>query len=91
MLILFGVLLPVIIGGMALSVDTGMVGAARTQLQVAADAAALAGARELATDARIVNTSASMTAPIAAALLLVAAMLLIGSKLVTKRLAQVQA
>lgn len=47
-LALFGALLPFLVGGMALSVDTGVLGTARAQLQTAADAAALAGAMQLA-------------------------------------------
>lgn len=47
-IVLFGALLPFLVGGMALSVDTGVIGTARSQLQTAADAAALAGARQFA-------------------------------------------
>src|SRR5215831_14525345 len=50
---LFGLLLPAFIGFAALSVDTAMVAVARSQLSTAADAAALAGAMQLATENRV--------------------------------------
>ncbi len=47
-LILFAALLPVTVGGMALSVDLGVIGTGKAQLQAAADSAALEGAARLA-------------------------------------------
>jgi Flp pilus assembly protein TadG len=49
---LFGLLLPVFIGIGALALDTGVLAVARGQLSTAADAAALAGAQQLADDYR---------------------------------------
>lgn len=51
--LLVALLLPVFIGMMALSVDTAVVATARGQLSTAADAAALAGAQRLASEARV--------------------------------------
>jgi Flp pilus assembly protein TadG len=51
--ILFGALLPVLIGFTALAVDTSMIAVARGQLGTAADSAALAGAQQLATENRV--------------------------------------
>ena len=51
--LLFGLMLPVFIGFAALAVDTSMVAVARSQLSTAADAAALAGAQQLATENRV--------------------------------------
>src|SRR5947209_806603 len=51
--ILFGVLLPVLIGFAALAVDTSLIAVARGQLGTAADSAALAGAQQLATENRV--------------------------------------
>jgi Flp pilus assembly protein TadG len=51
--VMFGVMLPVFIGFAALSVDTAMITVARSQLSTAADAAALAGAWQLATENRV--------------------------------------
>ncbi len=50
---MFGVMLPVLIGLAALSVDVGVIATARAQLSTAADAAALAGAMQLADENRI--------------------------------------
>lgn len=50
--VILAVMLPVVIGGLALSVDTAVLATARAQLSTVADAAALAGARRLATDMR---------------------------------------
>jgi Flp pilus assembly protein TadG len=47
LLILFGALTPMLVGGMALSVDSGVKATARAQMQTAADSAALAAARQL--------------------------------------------
>jgi Flp pilus assembly protein TadG len=47
-IMLFGLMLPVLVGFVALSVDIGVLAVARAQLSTAADAAALAGARKLA-------------------------------------------
>src|SRR5262245_52943044 len=51
--VFFGVTLPVFIGIVALSVDLSVVAVARSQLSCAADAAALAGAMQLASDQRL--------------------------------------
>jgi Flp pilus assembly protein TadG len=49
----FALLLPVLVGFIALSVDTSIIAAARSQLSTAADAAALAGAQQLANEYRV--------------------------------------
>jgi Flp pilus assembly protein TadG len=49
----FGVMLPMFVGLVALSVDLSVVAVARNQLSCAADAAALAGAQKLADDYRL--------------------------------------
>ena len=64
--LLFGLLLPVFIGFATLSVDTSMIAVARGQLGTAADAAALAGARELVSENRV-RRSNNLTTEIAAA------------------------
>jgi Flp pilus assembly protein TadG len=51
--VLIALLLPLFVGFMALSVDTAVIAAARGQLSTAADAASLAAAQQLATEARI--------------------------------------
>ena len=51
--ILFGALLPVLIGFAALAVDTSLIAVARGQLSTAADSAALAGAQQLASENRV--------------------------------------
>ena len=51
--VLVAVLLPVFIGMLALSVDVAVLSVARSQMSTAADAAALAGALELATENRV--------------------------------------
>lgn len=51
--VMFGLLLPVFIGFASLSVDTAMVATAQAQMRTAADAAALAGVRALATNDRL--------------------------------------
>ncbi len=56
-LILAGLLMPVLVGGVALSVDTGVIATADAQLKTATDAAALAGARELISEARFKGTT----------------------------------
>jgi Flp pilus assembly protein TadG len=56
-LVVSSLLLPVLLGGMALSVDYGVLCVAHGQLRNAADAAALAGARRLVTEARLANRS----------------------------------
>src|SRR5262245_55403270 len=53
---LVALLLPVILGLLALSVDTGVAEVGMAQLQTAADAAALEGGRQLISDARISST-----------------------------------
>jgi Flp pilus assembly protein TadG len=51
--VLFGLSLPVIIGMTSLAVDVAMIAVARGQLRVAADAAALAAAPQLASENRV--------------------------------------
>src|SRR4051812_31273602 len=51
--VMFGVLLPVFLGLMALAVDVSVVALARDQLSTAADAGALAGALGLADENRV--------------------------------------
>jgi Flp pilus assembly protein TadG len=50
---LFGLMLPIVIGMAALAVDVALVAVARSELSTAADAAALAGAWQLATEYRV--------------------------------------
>ena len=64
--VLFGMLLPVFIGFSALSIDTAVLATARSQLSTAADAAALAGAQQLATESRV-RGATDVSGPIAAA------------------------
>jgi Flp pilus assembly protein TadG len=52
-LLMSALLLPVVMGGMAISIDYGMIAAAQGQLRVSADGAALAGAIKLADDRRL--------------------------------------
>src|SRR3954465_15372702 len=52
-LVLTAVMIPVIMGLLALSVDTAVLGVAKSQLQAAADSAALAGAIGLASQQRL--------------------------------------
>src|SRR5205823_5354771 len=52
-LVLTAILMPVLVGFVALAVDIGGIATAKAQLQTAADAAALAGARQLASDQRL--------------------------------------
>src|SRR3954454_24993588 len=63
---LFGLMLPVLIGLTGLSVDTAMLAAARSQLSTVADSAALAGAIKLATENRV-RGATTLTAEIASA------------------------
>ncbi len=58
--VLFALLLPLFVGFTALSIDSGVVCVAQAQLSTAADAAALAGARQLASDTRLTG-NADMT------------------------------
>jgi Flp pilus assembly protein TadG len=53
--VLTALLMPVIVGGLALSVDTAILATARAHLQTVADAASLAGAMQLASDRRVSN------------------------------------
>lgn len=55
--VLFGLLLPVFIGMTSLAVDVAMIAAARGQLRVAADAAALAAAPKLGSENRVRGAS----------------------------------
>jgi Flp pilus assembly protein TadG len=64
--LLFGLLLPVLIGFVALSVDTAVIATARAQLSTAADSAALAGAQQLASEYRVRGIT-DLTTTIAAA------------------------
>lgn len=58
---LFGLMLPVLVGFVALAADTAVLAVARSQMYTAADAAALAGAKQLVDDARLTGTSAIST------------------------------
>jgi Flp pilus assembly protein TadG len=64
--VLFGLLLPVFIGFVALSVDVSMIAVAQGQLRTAADAAALAGAQQLASENRV-RGATTLTAEISGA------------------------
>jgi Flp pilus assembly protein TadG len=64
--VLFALLLPLFIGFVSLSVDSGVVAAARSQLSTAADAAALAGAQQLANEYRV-RGATDLTTTIASA------------------------
>lgn len=64
--VMFGLLLPVFIGFVALAVDTAMVAVARSQLSTASDAAALAGAMQLADENRV-RGATNLTTEISAA------------------------
>ena len=55
--LLFALLLPVMIGFLALSVDSAIIATARAHLSTVADAAALAGAQQLASDYRLQNAT----------------------------------
>jgi len=57
-------MLPVVIGGLALSVDTAVIATARAQLSTVADAAALAGARK-ALDAGRFEEAQALLGPLA--------------------------
>jgi hypothetical protein len=63
---LFGVMLPLLIGFAAISVDSSVIAQAQAQLSTAADAAALAGAQQLANEYRVRGTT-DLTSTIAAA------------------------
>ncbi len=56
-IVLMAAMMPVMIGGVALSVDTAVLATAKGQLQTAADAAALAGAMQLASEARLTGST----------------------------------
>ena len=56
-LFMVAMVLPISVGFVALAVDTAMLAVARSELQTVADAAALAGAQQLADDKRITGTS----------------------------------
>lgn len=64
-LVLTAALMPVLVGGVALTVDTGVLGVGRAQVRTASDAAALAGALELAAPARLMSNQVDMTTLIA--------------------------
>jgi Flp pilus assembly protein TadG len=64
--VMFGLMLPVFIGFVSLSVDTSMIAVARGQLSTAADAAALAGAQQLVSENRV-RGATSLTSEISAA------------------------
>jgi hypothetical protein len=55
-LVLAALMLVALLGFVALAVDVGVIATTRAQLQTITDAAALAGARQLATDARLSST-----------------------------------
>src|SRR5438045_1592637 len=63
---MFGFLLPVFVGLMGLSVDMAVIATARSQLSTAADAAAMAGAQQLANEYRVRGTT-NLTSTITAA------------------------
>ncbi len=52
-IVLMALLMPVLVGMVALSVDTAVIATARAQMQTATDSAALAAAKQLATDRRL--------------------------------------
>lgn len=60
-LVQFTLLLVVLLGLTALAIDTGMTATARVQLKTVADAGALAGAKQLASQRRISTTIANLT------------------------------
>lgn len=60
-------LMPVLVGGLAVSVDTAVVAQARGQLQTVADASALAGVTKLANDARVARGVVNLSSEINAA------------------------
>ncbi len=64
--LLFGLLLPLLIGFASLSVDTAVLATARAQLSTTADAAALAAAQQLASEYRVRGIT-DLTSTIAAA------------------------
>ncbi len=66
-LVLSGVLLFAFFGLVALAVDTGVIAMARARLQTVADAAALAGARQLVRDRRLSSTITDLTPEMEAA------------------------
>jgi Flp pilus assembly protein TadG len=65
-ILLLTLALPVFVGFVALAVDTGMLGVAQAELSTASDAAALAGAQQLADDERLTGT-ANVAAEVTAA------------------------
>src|SRR5947208_1950258 len=66
-LALTAVMLPVLMGLVAVSVDIAITATARDQLQTAADSAALAGARQLLSQARMQGTATVTSSDIAQA------------------------
>jgi Putative Tad-like Flp pilus-assembly len=66
-MVVFGLLLPVLLMGAALSVDLAVLAVARSQLSVAADAAALAGAAQLASARRMQSGLTNLNPEIGAA------------------------
>src|SRR5690242_1453009 len=65
-LVMMAGLMPMLVGGVALSVDTAVLATARGQLQTVADSSALAGAMPLATEMRI-RGATDLTTEMAAA------------------------
>jgi Flp pilus assembly protein TadG len=63
--VMFGLMLPILIGFASLSVDVSMIAVARGQLSRAADAAALAGAQALVSENLVRGTSNSAAIPTA--------------------------
>jgi Flp pilus assembly protein TadG len=55
--VMFGLMIPMLMGFVALALDTAVLALARAQMSTAADSAALAGAQQLADDARLTGTS----------------------------------
>lgn len=61
-MVLFAIALPVLVGSVALAIDVGLMLSARTQLQSAADAAALAGMQSLRDDGSVSGARAEAEA-----------------------------
>ncbi len=56
-LVLTGALMPVLVGGVGLTVDTGLLGAGRAHIRTSSDAGSLAGALQLAAPSRLMGTA----------------------------------
>src|SRR5579863_6430216 len=62
--VLFALMIPMFIGFLALSIDTAVLAVARDEMSTAADAAALAGAQQLADDRRLTQGLTDLTTEI---------------------------